>query len=92
MRTLVHGLGNDGVSTFCAVCNQDLGGFGIQLLGDLLDLRVVDQHLLSLQTMTERAVSGQMDVVLFAESLELRLLQERMRFNLVDSLHTRKTG
>ena len=40
--TLVDRLGNDRVATVCAPCDEDLGSGSTELVGDLLDLRVVD--------------------------------------------------
>ena len=41
-RTLVDRLGNDGVATVCSPGNEDLSGSSAELVGNLLDLGVVD--------------------------------------------------
>ena len=69
-----------------AVRDENLRRRRIELLRDFKHLRVVGEFRLPNHVVAKGAVSGDMDVVLLAEGVELILLQEWMRLNLVDGL------
>ena len=69
------------------VRDEHLRGRRVKLLRDLDDLGVVRELRLAHKVIAERAVCGNVDVVLLRELVEVILLQQRVRLNLVHSLH-----
>lgn len=77
-------LGDDGVSTDLAPCQDDLGGGGTLLLGDGLDLRAGDDEGEVERVVTECRVGGDVDVLLLGVLDELLAGEDGVALDLVD--------